>query len=159
MWVSLRCVRVIVGIAGVTSVFLLAGCGAGEEARPQGATTLASAAPSADEVTSPPDESPATHTIDPAAPPDYVRFTGWRVERFPIPKGTEPITQDGRRGDFSAYVVYSGGDLELISEFYRRVLPRLGYTVNVDDYGAVKFRNNTVEGGVVAGRGDVAVWL
>lgn len=109
-----------------------------------------------------PTPSPSKHmapNIDWSAPPDYVRFSGWQIDRFPVPRGSQPTTDDGQRDDFSAYVIFEGGDIERISAFYEKVLRRAGYAIDVDDYGTVRFAGNRVEGGVVEdhGRDVVAV--
>jgi len=138
---------------------LLAGCSSnGAAPRAEDPT------PSSSEATSSPSKSPSptkdpNEDIDWSAPPQYVRFDGWKVDRFPVPSGSTPKTTDGTPRDFSAYIIFKGGDLERISVFYEEVLRRAGYALDVDAYGTVRFAGDGIEGGVIEGRDEVAVVL
>jgi hypothetical protein len=151
-----RSARGLGPVAWGAVLLLLAGCGASED-RP-GADDQEPSTPPPTSISPTPSatEEPDSN-FDWSAPPEYVRFRGWAIERFPVPRGSQPTTEEGRRGDFSAYVVFTGGDVERISAFYARVLRREGYAIDVDDYGTVRFAGGGVEGGVVESRGDVAV--
>lgn len=145
------------GLVAWCAAALLVGCGASDGS--PGAEDPAATTPPPTSTTSPTPsatEAPESN-IDWSAPPEYVRFRGWAIERFPVPRGSEPTTEDGQRGDFSAYMFFAGGDLERISAFYAKVLRRDGYAIDVDVYGTVRFAGGGVEGGVVESRGDVGV--
>lgn len=169
---SVRRVLPLAAVALLTSVFLSACGGDSDDATARrSAVPTATAAPSATETGDPMDpfgtgapvelERPeAKATISPSATLSAVPGTGTiysakdarTIQGFPVPKGAK-VKDPGAIEETWQFDITTKKPAEVL-EFYRQVLPQLGYTVRTDvtyEYGYEKVRWDLVFDGRVSG--------